>query len=176
MLTQIPTIKVEGERGILPLDEVLKYKNENVPHRFKKHFNLSDDEVDEIFNETLKWLWFCAVTIELNKLGKIDFIVGVIGGLPIIDHMWHNFILHTEEYAEFCDQYFNNYIHHVPTSKKEDDYRTNSAEKFRKEVETFYDNQYSLTYDLLGEETCEKWYAEYVDRYPRNKMGEIMKF
>ncbi|NSC22953.1 hypothetical protein FM076_17990 [Streptomyces albus subsp. chlorinus] len=33
---------------------------------------------------------------------------------PIVDEFWHAFILHTEAYAEFCDQTFGRFIHHRP--------------------------------------------------------------
>ncbi len=31
-----------------------------------------------------------------------------------VDHGWHAFILHTREYAEFCDRVAGRFIHHVP--------------------------------------------------------------
>lgn len=31
-----------------------------------------------------------------------------------IDEVWHNFILHTRLYAEFCSRTFNSFIHHNP--------------------------------------------------------------
>ncbi len=173
MTTQIELIK--KDKGIAPLEEVLKYRNENVPHRFKKHFAVSDEVADEVFVEMLKWLWMCAITVELNRLGKIDFKIGVIRGLPIIDHMWHNFILHTVAYEEFCDKYFSNFIHHLPTSKAEDDYRILSSDKFGGEVIDFYHNQHSLTFDLLGEETCNKWFVEYDQKYPKERLDELMR-
>lgn len=168
MTTQIELIK--KEKGISPLEEVLKYRNENVPHRFRKHYNIDEEEADKIFIEMLKWLWLCAVTIELNQLGKIDFKVGVIRGLSVVDHMWHNFILHTEAYTDFCEKYFGQVVHHVPTAKKEDYYRIQSAEKYIEDAKTFYNNQHSLTYDLLGEETCNRWYVEYDTRYTKEKL------
>ncbi|MFB9684193.1 glycine-rich domain-containing protein [Amycolatopsis plumensis] len=33
---------------------------------------------------------------------------------PLVDLGWHAFILHTKEYAEFCDRVAGGYIHHVP--------------------------------------------------------------
>lgn len=31
-----------------------------------------------------------------------------------VDHGWHAFILHTREYAEFCDRVAGHFIHHAP--------------------------------------------------------------
>jgi hypothetical protein len=33
---------------------------------------------------------------------------------PLVDIGWHTFILHTQEYAEFCNRVAGGYIHHVP--------------------------------------------------------------
>ncbi|MFG2952948.1 glycine-rich domain-containing protein [Streptomyces sp. NPDC048291] len=37
-----------------------------------------------------------------------------------VDYGWHAFILHTVDYAEFCDQVAGRFVHHVPTA---DDYQ-----------------------------------------------------
>lgn len=38
-----------------------------------------------------------------------------------VDFVWHQFILSTREYAEFCNEYFGKFLHHVPspTSNKD---------------------------------------------------------
>lgn len=33
---------------------------------------------------------------------------------PIADVGWHAFLLHTREYAAFCDREFGRFIHHIP--------------------------------------------------------------
>jgi hypothetical protein len=33
-----------------------------------------------------------------------------------VDEAWHQFILFTVEYTEFCDRYFGEYIHHCPSN------------------------------------------------------------
>jgi hypothetical protein len=32
----------------------------------------------------------------------------------IVDQAWHHFILQTQDYARFCDEYCGRYIHHQP--------------------------------------------------------------
>ena len=32
----------------------------------------------------------------------------------VIDQAWHEFILHTKEYKNFCDQAFGHFLHHTP--------------------------------------------------------------
>ncbi len=37
---------------------------------------------------------------------------------PSVDSAWHEFILHTQDYAAFCDGRYGHFIHHVPTSPR----------------------------------------------------------
>jgi hypothetical protein len=37
---------------------------------------------------------------------------------PEIDEVWHAFILFTREYADFCQQAFGMFIHHVPRTSR----------------------------------------------------------
>jgi len=32
----------------------------------------------------------------------------------VVDAAWHQFILHTKDYAQFCDQAFSRFLHHSP--------------------------------------------------------------
>lgn len=38
-----------------------------------------------------------------------------LGPSPAVDVGWHTFILHTKEYAEFCERVAGRFIHHNPT-------------------------------------------------------------
>jgi len=31
-----------------------------------------------------------------------------------IDQMWHIFLLYTQDYMDFCEKYFGEYLHHLP--------------------------------------------------------------
>lgn len=35
---------------------------------------------------------------------------------PAIDAAWHAFLLHTQEYADYCDDQFGRFVHHRPCS------------------------------------------------------------
>ncbi|RLK60567.1 glycine-rich domain-containing protein [Actinokineospora cianjurensis] len=36
-----------------------------------------------------------------------------------VDIGWHAFILHTKEYADFCDRVAGRFVHHVPTAEED---------------------------------------------------------
>ncbi|MFE5296464.1 glycine-rich domain-containing protein [Streptomyces sp. NPDC056632] len=39
---------------------------------------------------------------------------------PLVDIGWHTFILHTVDYADFCQRIAGRFIHHVPTDDEGD--------------------------------------------------------
>ena len=39
---------------------------------------------------------------------------GTLIPTPLCDYVWHQHILHTKEYREFCDQFFGKYLDHIP--------------------------------------------------------------
>jgi len=69
---------------IKQLSMMLDYKNENVISRFTDMFDVQEQEAEDIFQETMKFLF----------LVQVKGIV-VPDELLIIDEMWHNFILFT---------------------------------------------------------------------------------
>ena len=38
---------------------------------------------------------------------------------PAVDEVWHNFILFTYEYANFCNELIGGYVHHVPRTSRQ---------------------------------------------------------
>lgn len=66
---------------------------------------VSQEELDEVVTEYRKFLG-------LVLLGN--------GGLAMtsekVDEVWHNHILFTRDYADFCDDVFGGYLHHMPNT------------------------------------------------------------
>lgn len=81
----------------------LAYKNNSVVNRIMEEGNFPREEAQEIFDDTLKFLALADTGYKLAPAARID-----LG--------WHNFILHTVDYAKFCDDNFGRFIHHVPNS------------------------------------------------------------
>ena len=140
------------------LPSLLSYQNENIISRFVDLFAVEEEEARDIFQETRKFLYLS------QKPG-----VFIPDDLLIIDEMWHNFILFTSEYHQFCQTYFNAYLHHIPASKDEkirrQIARQTDAEKFKQTHLKRLGELMSITYDHLGEETVVKWFREYPEKY-----------
>lgn len=62
-------------------------------------------DIDEAVFEFKRYMALTALTE--NTLGMIS---------PIVDEVWHQFILFTRAYAKFCRQVFGRYVHHLPAT------------------------------------------------------------
>ncbi|MFC9930148.1 hypothetical protein [Streptomyces sp. NPDC127190] len=64
-----------------------------------------------------------AERIMSEALAFVD-VMGVTGEAMspsrVVDPGWHTFMLHTEEYAEFCLTRYDRFIHHAPKSRYRD--------------------------------------------------------
>ena len=135
------------DRPAVALDEVLAYKNKQVIKRFLKLYDVPQREAKELFRETKKFLWASSQTSHPLEPPLI------------IDEMWHNFILFTRPYTDFCQQHFGYFIHHQPADKagqKEKD-----PVGFRQRSRSNFEARCGILFELLGEETVVKWYLEY---------------
>lgn len=145
------------------LSDVLTYKNEDVVDRFLTMYDIEHEEAQKIFTETLKWLW----------LGnKIDGVF-IDDSTLIIDEMWHNFILFTQEYEFFCLNNFGRYLHHQPEKRKKKDWYedTFNMEEHKNRLEKLYEG----VYDHLGEETLLTWYEEFPQKYSIENIKKLRR-
>lgn len=144
------------------LREVLKYRNKDILDRFCDEFDISRRDARLLFQETLKWIWLCAEARKDRKAGHNVPPLIVDRFLAPIDEMWHNFILHTKEYARFCDTYFGFLVHHNPTPpriKKGQKIRfAASSSEFEQQLEKRR-KQFGYIYDKLGPSTLTRWYG-----------------
>ncbi|HEU4791519.1 MAG TPA: hypothetical protein VFS71_17660 [Flavobacterium sp.] len=148
------------------LKSTLEYTNDDVIGRFLEIYGIEEFEAISIFEETKKWLWLCSNA-------KFDLIID--DSLFIIDEMWHNFLVFTKDYNEFCQSNFGCYIHHQPTTKKERENWNKDSSKSLSDYKETLKKQYELIYDQLGEETLNKWYVEFSDKYTKEYIKTITR-
>lgn len=84
------------------LNGVLAYENEDVVVRIMKVQNCDRSKAEAIFKDTLRFLYICGTTD------------GGWGPTQVIDAGWHEFLMFTRDYADFCQKYFGRFIHHNP--------------------------------------------------------------
>jgi hypothetical protein len=73
--------------------------------KFRGHYpDLTDKQVQEVI-EALKVYFRCCV--QTNEFVAMPS--------KVVDMLWHEFILNTREYEQFCRQAFGKLLHHTPT-------------------------------------------------------------
>lgn len=118
--------------------KVLGYQNPNVVSRYALEQGISFDEAEKHFQECKKFLYACSVSSKPLRPSKQ------------LDEIWHCFVLSTKDYADFCQQYLNGFIHHVP-----DEINTK-----RSATESRSDFEYSrlLVESIFGQIYAPVWY------------------
>jgi hypothetical protein len=154
---------------IMPdLQKMLEYSNDDVISRFCAQLDVPEAEAKDILKETIKFLY-----LSQNPA------VFIPDELLIIDEMWHNFILFTREYHDFSQQHFQRYIHHRPATKAEKEEQQKLTAENPALVQQEYLKKFELllneTFDVLGEETVEKWFEVYPVQYSKEKIKQLRK-
>ncbi len=86
----------------------------------------------------------------------LNFIPVMHEEMRTIDNMWHEFILITRDYHDFCHHYFGRFLHHEPNMK---DTLAYSEIQFVESLGLFL----NYVYDVLGEEVIKNWFKEHVE-------------
>ncbi len=79
---------------------------ESILTKISENQGLNIKKSTELFHEVLKFLFL------VNKHEK------TLTPSILVDNAWHEFILHTNSYHNFCSKYMNRFIHHTPDSNK----------------------------------------------------------
>jgi hypothetical protein len=138
------------------LPEILAYHHPQVIRRFCKEHPEMASQSEAIFQDLMRFFWASRHHEEAKKREpqnpELDFIYIMDEEMRGIDLMWHVFLLYTQDYSDFCHQYFGEFLHHLPdiVDKMEDE-----DSLFQDNLEKFL----SYTYDVLGEDVIKRWYA-----------------
>lgn len=98
-------VSAEDVRRILAIESV---DFAQVKARMNVDFPTSDEQLNRYEKEVKRFL----ALIVLD--GSNGHVVG-----EKIDALWHYFVLHTREYAQFCHDVFGDFVHHVPVLPSE---------------------------------------------------------
>lgn len=167
-------------KQVKPLADVLAYENENVLYRFILHNDVNEEEALEIFTETKKWLWLSSVCMLIKKHTDQEAPTLFIDeNFLILDHMWHNFLMFTKDYREFCNDYLGIFIDHNPIPKSDRmEYLKRHKENPEEVMNEYMESRkamFGFIYDCLGEEVLIKWFDELAERYPKEKIRAMRK-
>jgi hypothetical protein len=150
------------------LQELLQYSNPDIISRFTDLFDIPEQEAEDIFNETKKFLYISSTSG-----------VFIPDELLIIDEMWHNFILFTKEYQQFCQLYFGTYLHHIPATRAAKQlHREDMATDLTAARKAFGEKlavMMSFAYEELGRDTVVKWFQAYPVKYSKEAIKKLRK-
>lgn len=143
------------------LQYLLKYKNQRVLKLYKQNYPNNKLSAERAFQEVLKYLWLTkkhAIDLQNDPDNKdLPFRCAMLRSMQEIDEMWHEFILFTQDYSDFCEKYFGEYMHHLPNL-------FDNMPVSREEVEIEVAKLLPYIYDHLGEETMRTWFAIYLGK------------
>ncbi len=141
------------------LEQITSYKNQAVINRFIKEFPRVSDQAETLFTDLMRFFWASYKHSSEQKNQptneSLQFTFIMDNEMKDIDHMWHVFLLYTEDYMKFCDDYFGHYLHHLPDVVK---VNSNIVINFEENLERFL----SYVYDNLGESVVRRWFANSI--------------
>ena len=132
------------------------YDNQAVRARFAEYYDIDPREVVEIF-EAVKDFLYVSHRYE-KETGKR---LRIIDETFVIDEMWHNFILFTEDYRAFCEEMLGEFYHHTPAVSRDE---TITEAELAEQLE--FIRQY------IGDEKLELWYGIWALKYNAHEMHE----
>lgn len=153
--------------AICSIDEAVGYRDPDIVDRFGALFTVSQSEAEAIFDETKKWIWLLAVAATERKSGRDVPRLVIDSYLNIIDEMWHNFLLFTRRYDDYCQSRFGFFVHHDPTPPREKKLIMRSLETSNghERILDARRQQYLYVAEKLGSATLELWYDDWSDLY-----------
>ena len=142
--------------------------------KYSRDYGITETVSRMLFKETMKMLWLMTKhQIESEKDSNIQIpeAFNVHKPMDPLDKMWHEFILFTREYHQFCNRYFGCYLHHVPCSESEfQAFKQRAVERKddfvkleRKSIGVFV----RYIQENLGTETLRTWFIELPKIKPR---------
>ena len=87
------------------LDTLLQYHHSQLVERLADKLQLSTNQATGLFQDLKRFLHLCGSSDQQSVPP------------PHIDAAWHEFLLYTKDYSEFCNRFLGRFIHHTPFSK-----------------------------------------------------------
>lgn len=139
------------------LKHILQYTHPGVIARYTHDYPNNQLAGKEALTQLIQYLWL-SKKHQFEQLKNptskaLQFECLMHPEMHEIDDMWHTFLLFTKDYSDFCQQYFDAFVHHSPIVDNEISHSENEIECAR---------YLSYIYDHLGEETLCTWFSSYT--------------
>lgn len=100
------------------LERVMAFQFPPLIHRMIDKYGWTEEHSLSVFEDTKRFLFLCGTVTD-----------GPVAPSEVIDEVWHNFILFTEEYFGFCKTHFDRFIHHRPRKRNDQPSKVNLAKR-----------------------------------------------
>jgi hypothetical protein len=142
------------------LQDLLNYTHPCSLKVYQRNYPDNKLNAEQALTELLKYLWLAhkhTIDIQNNPSDEsLKFRCVMLQSMLEIDQMWHEFILHTKDYTEFCQHYFGAYVHHQPDVFENLPVSLSVATTETEKILPY-------VYDHLGEQTLRVWFADYLN-------------
>ena len=91
-----------------------------VSQNVKKNYpHLTTDQIDEVLLQLKEYFHMCNIGTIGSVVTKQNSSQVLSVGMPskIVDQAWHEFILFTKQYSDFCEVALGRFLHHTPSSE-----------------------------------------------------------
>ncbi|MBD8238356.1 hypothetical protein IFT96_18630 [Pseudomonas fluorescens] len=158
---------------VASLQKIMQYENPDLIIKFCKEWSVSQDEAKDIFEETKKFIFLAA------QCQTECFDISVYQQMQVIDEMWHTFLLFTDQYYHFCEEYLGGFLHHFPFTRKMLQQEIKHVSRSNISFEAYKQNSFRAqvlkTKEILGEDTVIKWFGQYAHKYSIENLNALRK-
>ena len=134
----------EGKNTEATLEDILAYENYAVIHKISEGLGCSSSRAKEVFNDVKRFLWMSASS-SVNCIPS-----------PVIDEGWHAFVLFTQDYADFCQKYFGQFLHHLPHKPQDQVINADGLVETIDRMHEIFEGKPSSNWDFISIPTWKK--------------------
>ena len=116
-------------------------------NKFKISYAIAEQMYDDLF---LLHEFYAQMEDEGREVAPFVF----TSNIDYLDLLWHEMILHTRFYFEYCNKNFGRYIHHDPVMES-------AVSNERYQVAKIISEQVELLIENLGEDFVQRIYGDY---------------
>lgn len=150
-----------------PLASTLNFKHDALVRAFAKKYKLSMASSEELFAHMLQWLWFLA-NRNLGHQPRHGF--PTFPAQAPLDIYWHEFILDTRAYQDFCSTHLGGFLHHCPTPEglegASHELFLNNPQQQREINQMLLKKAMYEVHAKMGLETMLSWYLHLHQKHP----------
>lgn len=147
------------------LSDLVAYRNPPLLRTFEqKHrwrFGLRPGDTEPLFEALKAFLWFAARREATGEMAPI-----LPDDMNVLNEMWREFILRTEDYSAFCIESFGFFLHHRPSEPSNETAALD--EKLREQIRRSKED--------LGEDMTRQIYLGLPSRFKERKGFHIALF